>query len=135
MPGWFQLFNTPSWYEPGVTLPVLNQAWIPLYALFSLIFVISLYHMIRGEWEWLMILPFVINIFSTFVFPLIMLQTTHVALLFAWFDLLVMLCATFGVVGVLWRKSRVLSLLLLPYVVWTLIVFVFQTELVRLNLF
>ena len=91
--------------------------------------------MIRGEWEWVMIIPFVINIFSTFVFPLIMLQTTHVALLFAWFDLLVMVCATFGVVGVLWRKSRVLSLLLLPYVVWTLIVFVFQTELVRLNLF
>ena len=91
--------------------------------------------MIRGHWDRGMIVPFVMNIVSTFVFPFIMLQATHAALLFAWLDLLVMVCATVWIASLLWFKARVFSLLLFPYVVWTLIVFVFQTEMVRLNVF
>lgn len=62
------------------------------------------------------------------------MQGTYVALLAAFVDICIMTGSAFWAASLISSRSKILGVLLIPYLMWVVVICVFQTQLVWLNM-
>ncbi len=113
---WYKELTKPHWTPPGSFIGIM---WTFIYVLVTLI-VLSFYNKFRGEKNFKIIISvFVLNAILNatwsllfFTLNLLLLSFIQIVLLFITIILLMIL---------IWPKSRLLSLALLPYACWVIV--------------
>jgi len=131
MPDWVIALEKPWWYPGDAIWGDVNQIWVPVYVLFSILYLIVFYKVIRGEWPWLMAVPFLLNILTTFLFIVIAVQFKEI--LPVAINMFVMFGAMVWGMVLVYRRSRWLAALGVPYAIWLTVFMLMYIELVRLN--
>ena len=133
MPDWVLALQKPWWYPGDAVWGSVNQIWVPVYILFSLLYLVVFYRVIKGDWPWITAVPFIVNILTTFLFVVIAVQFKD--LLPVAIDIFAMFGAMVWGLVLVWRRSRRLAALGLPYAIWLTVFMVMYAELLRLNVF
>ena len=125
---WYDLLLKPSW-TPAVS--TIGTIWGVLYPLIAVVYGISIYHIVKDKWPVSLLLPILLNVFFNLTFTPVQ------------FGLRNFLLASLVVVGVfltaLWSAlalypySKILALLLIPYILWTGTASILQLQITWLN--
>jgi len=127
----FEGLIKPRWYPGNEVWLFLNNLWVPIFALFSVVGVIVLYKTIKQDWSKNVAVPFIVNIVGVVLVPV---MTFQLETLIGGFIVTLLLSVSAGMQGyMLWRYSKILTLLCVPYVLWTIPIIVLYIELIRLN--
>lgn len=125
---WYAALQKPSWTPDGSTIGVI---WTLLYPVIFLTFGIVFYWAIRRKIPFVVALPFLINLIFNFAFTPIQFGLKNLPL--ATLDIaLVWLTIVWGMV-VIWRYSKPITLLQLPYLTWVSIASFLQFSIFFLN--
>jgi tryptophan-rich sensory protein len=133
MPDWVIALEKPWWYPGDAIWSNVNQMFVAVYVLFSLLYLVVFYRIIKGDWPWTIAVPFIINILTTFFFVVIAMQFK--VLLPVAIDIFVMYITMVWGLVMVYRRSRWLAALGLPYAIWLTVFMVMYAELLRLNTF
>jgi benzodiazapine receptor len=126
---WYNLLNKPGW-TPSVS--TIGTIWAVLYPLIAVVYGYAIFRVSKGQWPKALLVPILLNLFFNLVFtpvqfglrnfPLACVVVVGVCLTAIWSAI------------ALFPHSRVLSIALLPYIVWTATASVLQIQITLLNL-
>jgi tryptophan-rich sensory protein len=110
----------------------LNIVWVPIYSLVSVLFLIAIYRMVRNEWEWHGGIAIVLNLVATFLFFPILRAGGEIAVMIGTMDIIIMWLAGIWFSVFVFRRSWIMGLLMIPYLLWSTYVCVIMIEVLRL---
>lgn len=125
---WYQTLIKPSWAPPSW---LFGPVWTVLYLLIALSFGTVFYRVYRKKLKAGFALPFVLNLIFNFAFTPIQfgLQNNLLAAL----DILLVLTTLIWAIRIIYKKTRWVALINLPYLAWVSFATVLQLTVTYLN--
>lgn len=125
---WYDLLLKPAW-TPSVS--TIGMIWSVLYPLIFIVYCYALIKVLKGEWSRSLVLPIILNIAFNLGFTPVQFGLRNFVL--ASF-VVVAVCLTAAWTSyALYPNSRLLALLLVPYIAWTAIASVLQIQITWMN--
>jgi len=131
MPDWVIALQKPWWYPGDAALEFANQLFALVYPLFAFVFIAAMYRIIKDNWPWWYITPFLANVVATFAF--IVIGATYESLLGTAIDVLLMWIFLAWAFVLIYKRSYWLTALMIPYAVWLTVFVGIYVELLRVN--
>jgi benzodiazapine receptor len=125
---WYSKLKKPSWAPPE---SLFGQVWSILY---PIIFAVNIYIVVlvsTGKISWRVALPFWINLLFNFLFT--PLQFGLRSQILSSIDILIVLITIVWSMVAIWPHSKLIFVLLIPYLIWVLIATVLQWSIFILN--
>ncbi len=125
---WYRTLAKPSWTPEPRTIGLIWQVLYPL-ILFSIAFVcVQVY---RGKMPARVVLPFAINLAANLIFTPIQFGLRNLPLATA--DILIVWATIVWSMVAVWRHSRAIALMQVPYLVWVSLATVLQVSITVMN--
>jgi tryptophan-rich sensory protein len=125
---WYESLHKPVWTPDPETISVIWQILYPI-ILFSFSYVF--FKAFRGKIPRFAALPFAINLIANVAFTPILFGVR--SLLFASFDIVVVLVTLFWGMGMIWRYCRWVAIVQVPYLIWVAIATTLQLAITQMN--
>lgn len=125
---WYDLLAKPSWTPEVATIGLV---WSVLYPILAVVSGVVLYQSLRGAWPRNLFVPLGLNLTVNLLFTPVQFGLRNFVLASIVVSL-VFLTALWLCIA-LWPHSKLVSGLLMPYVLWTAIATVLQISLTWLN--
>jgi tryptophan-rich sensory protein len=118
---WYNTLEKPAW-TPAPT--VIGQIWGMLYPILFLSLAFVLIQAIRGKLPWKVLIPFGINLVANLIFTPIQFGLRNLPL--ASLDILLIWVTILWMIVAVWKFSRWVAVVQVPYFVWVSIATVLQ---------
>lgn len=125
---WYSKLKKPAWAPPE---QLFGQVWSVLYPIIFGINIYIIYLLSSGKIGWRTGLPFWINLFFNFLFT--PLQFGLRSNLLAAIDIVLVLATIIWSMIAIWPHSKIIFILLIPYLVWVVIATALQISILVLN--
>lgn len=125
---WYESLHKPVWTPDPETISVIWQILYPI-ILFSFSYVF--FKAFRGKIPRFAALPFAINLIANVAFTPILFGVR--SLVFASFDIVVVLVTLFWGMGMIWRYYRWVAIVQVPYLIWVAIATTLQLAITQMN--
>ncbi len=125
---WYESLHKPVWTPDPETISVIWQILYPI-ILFS--FSCVFFQAFRGKIPRFAALPFAINLIANVAFTPILFGVR--SLVFASFDIVVVLVTLFWGMGMIWRYYRWVAIVQVPYLIWVAIATTLQLAITQMN--
>jgi benzodiazapine receptor len=125
---WYQQLIKPSWSPPSW---LFGPVWSVLYVIIAISFGTVFYRVIKGRLEWLIALPFILNIIFNLAFT--PLQFGLKNNLLAAIDILLVLATLIWAMIAIFPHARWIVYVNIPYLLWVLFATVLQLTITYLN--
>lgn len=118
----------PEWAPPSW---LFGPVWTMLYIIITVTFGYVVFKWWRGEIDFRIVLPFLLNLIFNFVFT--PLQFKLMSMPLATLDILLVLCTLIWAMKRVWGKYRWIALANIPYLMWVSFATVLQITIAYLN--
>lgn len=118
---WYNSLAKPSWTPQPRTIGLI---WQILYPVILLIFGYVIVQAIRGKLNWMVALPFIINLVANLIFTPIQFGLRNLPL--ASIDIVIVWGTILWSMAAIWSHSKWLAIAQTPYLVWVSIASVLQ---------
>ena len=125
---WYNGLIKSTWTPPPATIGLIWQILYPI-ILFSFGFVFV--QMFRGKVDWIVALPFAINLVANLIFTPIQFGMRNLPL--AAVDILIVWATIIWMSVAIWPRYRWVSLAQIPYFVWVSLATVLQLSITTMN--
>jgi benzodiazapine receptor len=125
---WYQQLIKPSWSPPSW---LFGPAWTVLYIIIVITFGAVFYRVFKGKLEWLVALPFILNLVFNLAFT--PLQFGLKNNLLAAIDILLVLATLIWAMIAIFPHARWIVYANIPYLLWVLFATVLQLTITYLN--
>jgi len=125
---WYQKLIKPSWSPPSW---LFGPVWSVLYVIIAVSFGTVFYKVIKGKLEWLVALPFILNIIFNLAFT--PLQFGFKNNLLAAIDILLVLGTLIWAMIAIFPHARWIVYVNIPYLLWVLFATILQLTITYLN--
>jgi tryptophan-rich sensory protein len=125
---WYQKLIKPSWSPPSW---IFGPVWSVLYIIIAISFGTVFYRVIKGKLEWLIALPFILNIIFNLAFT--PLQFGLKNNLLAAIDILLVLGTLIWAMIAIFPHARWIVYINIPYLLWVLFATILQLTITYLN--
>lgn len=125
---WYDSLIKPSW-TPDAS--IISLIWTILYPIIFISFGIIFYRTWKKKVPRKVILPFVINLIANFAFTPILFNLQNLSL--ATLDILIIWATIVWGITLIWKFSKVLSLVQIPYLIWVSIATFLQLSITLAN--
>jgi len=125
---WYQKLIKPSWSPPSW---LFGPVWSVLYVIIAISFGTVFYKVIKGKLEWLIALPFILNIIFNLAFT--PLQFGLKNNLLAAIDILLVLVTLIWAMIAIFPHARWIVYVNIPYLLWVLFATALQLTITYLN--
>ena len=125
---WYEVFYKPGWIPDRETISVIWQILYPI-ILFSFSYVF--FKAFRGKIPRFAALPFAINLIANVAFTPVFFGVR--SLVFASFDIVVVLVTLLWGMGMIWRYHRWVAIVQIPYLIWVAIATTLQLAIMQMN--
>ena len=125
---WYQQLIKPSWSPPSW---LFGPVWSVLYVIIAVSFGTVFYKVIKGKLEWLVALPFILNIIFNLAFT--PLQFGLKNNLLAAIDILLVLVTLIWAMIAIFPHARWIVYANIPYLLWVLFATTLQLTITYLN--
>ena len=125
---WYQKLIKPSWSPPSW---IFGPVWSVLYIIIAISFGTVFYRVIKGKLEWLIALPFILNIIFNLAFT--PLQFGLKNNLLAAIDILLVLGTLIWAMIAIFPHARWIVYVNIPYLLWVLFATILQLTITYLN--
>jgi benzodiazapine receptor len=125
---WYQKLIKPSWSPPSW---LFGPVWTVLYVIIAISFGTVFYKVIKGKLEWLIALPFILNLIFNLAFT--PLQFGLKNNLLAAIDILLVLVTLIWAMIAVFPHARWIVYVNIPYLLWVLFATVLQLTITYLN--
>ena len=125
---WYESLHKPVWTPDPETISVIWQILYPI-ILFSFSYVF--FKAFRGKIPRFAALPFAINLIANVAFTPILFGVR--SLVFASFDIVVVLVTLLWGMGMIWRYQRWVAIVQVPYLIWVAIATTLQLAIMQMN--
>jgi tryptophan-rich sensory protein len=125
---WYQTLIKPSWAPPSW---LFGPVWTGLYIIIAVSFGTVFYKVFKGQWPWIVALPFALNLIFNFAFT--PLQFGLKNNLLAAIDILLVLATLIWAIVAIWSHTRWIALVNIPYLLWVSFATVLQLTITFLN--
>ena len=125
---WYVSLQKPAWTPTPETISVIWQILYPI-ILFSFSYVFL--KAFRGNIPRSAALPFAINLVANVAFTPILFGVR--SLVFASFDIVVVLVTLLWGMGMIWRYQRWVAIVQVPYLIWVAIATTLQLAIMQMN--
>ncbi len=126
--GWYQALQKPGWTPSG---SFIGMIWTILYPIIFVTLIIVFYWGFKKKIPFLVVLPFLINIFVNLAFTPIQFGLKNLPL--AALDILIVWLTIIWEMVSIWPYSKKLALLQIPYLTWVSIATTLQLTITFLN--
>ena len=126
--GWYALLEKPAW-TPSVS--AIGTIWSVLYPLIFIVYCYALIKVVKGEWPRALVLPIVLNIAFNLGFTPVQFGMRNFVLA-SLVVIAVCLTAVWSAYS-LYPHSKLLAILLVPYIAWSAIASVLQVQITWMN--
>ena len=125
---WYDSLHKPGWTPDPGTISVIWQILYPI-ILFSFSYVFL--KAFRGKIPRFAALPFAINLVANVAFTPVFFGVR--SLVFASFDIVVVLVPLLWGMGMIWRYHRWVAIVQIPYLIWVAIATTLQLTILQMN--
>jgi tryptophan-rich sensory protein len=125
---WYEALIKPSWAPPNW---LFGNVWSVLYILIFISFSGVFYQWMNGKLSWMVVLPFVLNIFFNIAFSPIQFGLRNNLL--AAIDITLILATIIWAMIAIWPYMKWVALMQIPYLVWVCIATTLQFSITYLN--
>jgi tryptophan-rich sensory protein len=125
---WYEELIKPSWAPPNW---LFGNVWSVLYILIFISFSGVFYQWMNGKLSWMVVLPFVLNIFFNIAFSPIQFGLRNNLL--AAIDITLILATIIWAMIAIWPYMKWVALMQIPYLVWVCIATTLQFSITYLN--
>jgi len=125
---WYQKLIKPSWSPPSW---IFGPVWSVLYVVIAISFGTVFYKVIKGRLEWLIALPFILNIIFNLAFT--PLQFGLKNNLLAAIDILLVLITLVWAMIAIFPHAHWIVYINIPYLLWVLFATILQLTITYLN--
>jgi tryptophan-rich sensory protein len=125
---WYQTLIKPEWAPP---VWVFGQVWSVLYFIIFLSFAFVFYKYFTKSLPFIVILPFILNIFFNLIFTPIQFGLRNNLL--ATLDIFLVLATIVWFMSAIWKYFPLVAIVNIPYLIWVCIATVLQVSITYLN--
>lgn len=125
---WYSSLIKPNWTPDASTISLI---WTILYPIIFISFGIIFYLAWKKKVPKKIILPFVINLIANFTFTPILFNLQNLSL--ATLDILIIWATIVWGITLIWKFSKVLALVQIPYLIWVSIAAFLQLSITLAN--
>ena len=125
---WYSQIIKPSWSPPSW---LFGPVWSVLYVIIAVSFGTVFYKVIKGKLEWLVALPFILNIIFNLAFT--PLQFGFKNNLLAAIDILLVLGTLIWAMWTIYPHTKWIAYIQIPYLLWVSFATVLQITITYLN--
>lgn len=125
---WYDQLKKPTWTPSGQTIGII---WSILYPIIIGIFIVIILRTSQGKLPWYILAIASINVFANALFTYFQFGLKNLRL--ASVDIIVVWVTIVATGILLWPHSKILALLLLPYLVWVSIASTLQISITTMN--
>ena len=125
---WYDNLHKPTWTPSGVTIGII---WSILYPIIIGIFIAIVIRTSRGEYPWYILAIATVNLITNALFTFIQFRLKNLKL--ASVDIIIVWITIVAAGILLWPHSKILAVLLLPYLVWVSIASTLQLSITKMN--
>lgn len=125
---WYEELIKPSWAPP---IWLFGNVWSVLYILIFISFGAVFYQALNGKLSWVVVLPFILNIFFNIIFSPIQFGLRNNLL--AAIDITLILATIIWAMIAIWPYMKWVSLMQIPYFIWVCIATTLQFSITYLN--
>ena len=125
---WYNQLAKPSWTPAPATIGTI---WTMLYPIIAISFAFVFIQAIRRKFPWRVALPFGINLLTNLIFTPIQFGMRNLPL--ASLDILIIWASIPWMMWAVWRHSRWVAVVQIPYLIWVSIATVLQLSITAMN--
>lgn len=124
----YEMFIKPFWAPPAW---IFKPVWSILYIIITISFGFVFYKVAKRKISWKIALPFVLNLFCNLIF--VPIQFKLQSNLLSSLDISIVLVTLAWSLVAIWPKSRWVSIVNIPYLIWVLFATALQLSISYLN--
>ena len=125
---WYQTLIKPSWAPPSW---IFGPVWTVLYILIAYSFTSVFLKYLKGEFSFVVLLPFILNLIFNFAFTPIQFGLKNNLL--AWVDIMLILISLIWALIVIYPHMSWVTWINIPYLVWVIFATILQTTITIIN--